>query len=178
MGIGRDYCLVVAVFTALALPAAAQQPAKPAAPPAPAAASPAPTAATPAAPAVAAPNPQPIKDPKAFATEFMNQLQKNESQAYDSLKSTGLTAAGVDNLKQTAARVANSIGPVIGSDFVEEEHLGKRVTRLLFVSLHQRGPTVHSMIFYAPPTGTDWQLIAVDMTAEPERFPFPPILAK
>lgn len=167
---GRSYSSVIAVLIALIVPAGAaqQQPATPQQPASP----------TVSAPAAAIPNPQPIKDPKAFATEFMNQLQKNEAQAYDSLKAAGLAAAGVDNLKQTASRVANSIGPVIGSEFIEEEHLGKRITRLLFVALHQRGPAVYSMIFYAPPAGTDWQLIAIDMTAEPGRFPFSPVTAK
>jgi hypothetical protein len=125
-------------------------------------------------PPAAATAPSPIRDPKAFATDFFAQMAKNEAQAYDGLKSTGLNPGGIDNLKQTAARLTGSIGPVRGAEFLDEAHLGKRLLRLTYIVLHQRGPVVQTLTYYEAPGGADWQLVAVDMTAEPSRFPFPP----
>ena len=116
--------------------------------------------------------PPPIKDPKVFAADFFSLMQKNQADAYDGLKSSGLNASGVDNLKQTAARLASSIGQMTGSEFLDEAHLGKRVTRLSFLVLYQRGPVVQTLTYYMPPGTTNWQLISMDMTAEPGRFPF------
>ncbi len=90
------------------------------------------------------------------------------------MKSTGLNPGGIDNLKQTAARLTGSIGPVRTAEFLDEVHLGKRLIRLTYIVLHQRGPVVQTLTYYEPPGAADWQLIAVDMTAEPGRFPFPP----
>jgi hypothetical protein len=159
----RSCRFAITVLVALSAGAAAAQPT-----PAP------PTPGAPSTPPAAAPTPPPIRDPKAFATDFVGLIEKNEAQAYNSLKSTGLNSAGIDNLRQTAARLTASMGPIRGSEFLDEAHLGKRLLRLTFIVLHQRGPVVQTFTYYMPPGATDWQLIAVDITAEPGRFPFPP----
>lgn len=127
-----------------------------------------------AASALAQTAPPPIKDPKTFAGDFFAALQKSgPNAAYDSLKSAGLAAQGVDNLRDTATRLEQTVGPLVSTDFIDEAKLGKNMLRLTYVELHQAGPVLQTLTFYTAPKQTGWRLIGMEMTAEPSRFPFP-----
>lgn len=116
----------------------------------------------------------PIDDPKPFAARFFEDLAGNPAKAYAALRTAGLKAEGIDNLKQTESKIAASIGPILSEEFLEQAHLGKRVTRIAYVVLHPRGPVIESLTFYMAPNRSDWQVISIDVTAQPERFQFPP----
>jgi hypothetical protein len=115
-----------------------------------------------------------IADPQRWTGEFLHFLQEDPAEAYDFARKAGLQPPGTDRLQQATLGQLKNNGKILGADPIGEEHVGHALLRLVYLVLHERGAAVYSFLFYRRPQGKAWELYAMQVVSDPDRFPFTP----
>jgi hypothetical protein len=121
---------------------------------------------------MAAAQPQPVGDPKAFAEAFFSRVLNNPDAAFALIREeTPLGRSGQLSvaLEQLRTLLRNN-GLVHSYEFIGEQKLGTTLRRYEYVLNQRVKPAVFRLTFYNVQNG--WQLINMQFTDNVDNFPF------